>query len=45
MRFSLLDSPNRSYIALSLGADAIELYSIILYIGSLLQKFKDINSY
>ena len=40
----LLDSPNRSHIASSLGADAIELCSIISYIGSLLQKFKDINS-
>ena len=40
----LLDSPNGSHIASSLGADAIELCSIISHIGSLLQKFKDINS-
>ena len=40
---SLLDVLNGSHIALSLGVDAIELYSIISYIGSLLEKFKDIN--
>ena len=40
----LVDDPDGSHIASRLGTDAIELCSIVSYIGMLLQKFRDINS-